>query len=72
MGKRQIILTQDKITAKLVGEEANIEVGSSKIWHGYITSVTGDALTFKDTRQKEHTVKLSDVKRLFLERVTEY
>jgi hypothetical protein len=72
MGKRQIILKSEELDPKFVGEEVNIEDLTLKVWHGYLTGITPDAIKFRDTRQKEHTMKRGDVRRVFLERITEY
>jgi ribosome maturation factor RimP len=72
MGKRQIIIKGAEVKPNHVGEEVNIEDKGLKIWHGYITAVSGDSLTLKDTRQKNHTMKLDDIKRVFIDRVTAY
>ncbi len=72
MGKRQIIIKGTDVKPSHIGEEVNLEDQSLKVWHGHITAVTGDSLTLRDMRRKEHTFKLSDIKRIFLERVTAY
>ncbi|MDX2127678.1 MAG: hypothetical protein SFU91_01435 [Chloroherpetonaceae bacterium] len=72
MGKRQIIIKPQEATTKLVGEEVNIETTELRVWHGYVTSINQNELKFRDTRQKIHTLKMSDVRRIFAERVTEY
>jgi ribosome maturation factor RimP len=72
MGKRQIIIKGTEVKPSHIGEEVNIEDKALKIWHGYITAVSGDTLTLRDMRQKEHTFKLTDIKRVFMERVTAY
>ncbi|MFN3345134.1 MAG: hypothetical protein ACK4XY_05505 [Chloroherpetonaceae bacterium] len=72
MGKRQIIIKGTDVKPFHIGEEVNIEDKSLKVWHGYITDVSGDTLTFRDTRMKNHTIKLADIKRIFMERVTAY
>ncbi len=72
MGKRQIIIKGTDVKPSHIGEEVNIEDKNLKIWHGYITDVSGDSLTFRDARMKNHTIKLADIKRVFIDRVTAY
>lgn len=72
MGKRQIIIKGTDVKPSHVGEEVNIEDKHLKVWHGYITQVTSDSLTLRDTRQRDHVIKLADIKRVFMERVTAY
>lgn len=72
MGKRQIILKGTDVKPSHIGEEVNIEDKSLRVWHGYITAVTDDSLTFRDLRMKNHTMKLADIKRVFIDRVTAY
>ncbi len=72
MGKRQIIIKGTDVKPSHIGEEVNIEDKSLKIWHGYITAVSDDSLTLRDTRQKDHAFKLADIKRVFIDRVTAY
>ncbi|NTW48850.1 MAG: hypothetical protein HGB19_03795 [Chlorobiales bacterium] len=74
MGKRQIILKADKIAGNtsLVGEEVNVVMADAHVWHGYINEVTGSELKLRDARFKVHTLKIPDIDKLFLDRVTDY
>ncbi|MCS6988673.1 MAG: hypothetical protein NZM06_04075 [Chloroherpetonaceae bacterium] len=72
MGKRQIIIKGADVKPSHVGEEVNIEDKSRKVWHGYIVNVTSDSLTLRDLRQKHHIIKLADIQRVFIDRVTAY
>jgi hypothetical protein len=74
MGKRQINILPQQIatTPKLVGQEVNIFTTDAKVKHGYITSVSSDAVKFKDTRQHEHTVKISDIKQIYADVVADF
>lgn len=72
MGKRQIIIKGTDVKPSHIGEEVNIEDKALKIWHGYITAVSNDSLTLRDTRLKNHVIKLADIKRVFIDRVTAY
>lgn len=74
MGKRQIILKADKISGNtsLVGEEVNVVMNDAHVWHGYINEVTGSELKLRDARFKVHTLRIPDIDKLFLDRVTDY
>lgn len=72
MGKRQIIIKPQDLKPQHVGEEVNIEMSDARVWHGYITAITADEVKLRDTRQKDHSLKRADIKRVFAERVTEY
>lgn len=83
MGKRQILISPKDIPANkmfpdksedpapLVGQEVNILMTDMKVWHGYIVAITGSDLTLKDTRMKNHVLKISDIKKLYAEQVAD-
>ncbi len=74
MGKRQIILSADKISGygNLEGEEVNVLMKSARVWHGYIKTVSDTAIALRDTRFKVHNLQIQDIDKLYLDRVTDY
>ncbi|MBC8043744.1 MAG: hypothetical protein IAF08_09915 [Rhizobacter sp.] len=83
MGKRQIHILPKDIAANklfvdkaedptpLVGQEVNIHMTNLTVWHGYITGITDAEVLFKDPRLKKHTLKISDIKKLYADVVTD-
>ncbi|ACF13009.1 conserved hypothetical protein [Chloroherpeton thalassium ATCC 35110] len=73
MGKRQIILNAEKIPGySFSGDEVNVLMKNGVVWHGYVQEVTGSDVKLRDTRFKVHTLSLSEVEKLYLDRVTDY
>ncbi|NTV47821.1 MAG: hypothetical protein HGB11_15180 [Chlorobiales bacterium] len=74
MGKRQIILKSDKIAGNtsLVGEEVNVVMTNAHVWHGYVNEVSGSEVKLRDARFKVHSLQISEIDKLFLDRVTDY
>ncbi len=74
MGKRQVILSADKISSYngLEGEEVNVLMKSARVWHGYVKTVSDSGLALQDTRFKIHNLAFDEIEKLYLDRVTEY
>ena len=73
MGKRQVILNADKISGYNFSEdEVNVQMKSGVVWHGYVQEVNSSEVKLRDTRFKVHALSLSDIEKLYLDRVTDY
>jgi len=74
MGKRQVILEAEKIPGygSISGEEVNVQMKNGVVWHGYVQEVNSSEVKLRDTRFKVHSLSLSEIEKLYLDRVTDY
>ena len=75
MGKRQTRIFRRDIpqqAAALTGTEANILLDSQATLHGIILEISADNLVLRDMRLKKHTVPLSQISEIMVDKAAEW
>lgn len=75
MGKRLIRIFQNQIAQQLpglVGEEMNVILKNGVTLHGRIYRFDSSTLFLKDLLGRPHTIRLSDMEELVLDKVASY